>query len=150
MPCQDRPADVYPKDLSSCQALACGTPDPCRPHSLSVSLPMWSGSLGARSMNVTSSPSPALPGGGGRCALTLSPDAGTLYPEPRGTQSTALAHQPPSLHVLSRDGPFLLLTASIRLGCFANSRVICLTCSQRVLCVPVTFPHQVLDFVTAL
>lgn len=89
MPCQDRPTDVYPKDLSSCQALACGTPDPCRPHSLSVSLPMWSGSLGTRSMNVTSSPSPALPGGGGRCALTLSPDAGTLYPEPRGTQNTA-------------------------------------------------------------
>lgn len=141
---------MYPKDLSSCQALACSTPDPCRPHSLSVSQPGWSGSLGARNMNVTPR-APAQPClVGGRCALMLSSNTDTLYPEPRGTQNTALAHQPPSLHVLFRDGPFLLLTASIRLGCFANSRVICLTCSQWVLCVPVTFPHQVLDFVTAL
>lgn len=139
---------MYPKGPSSCQLLACSTPDPCS-HSLSVSQPVWSGSLGARNMNVTPL-APPQPCRGGRCALMLSPDAGTLYPEPRGTQNTALAHQPPSLHVLSRDGPFLLLTASIRLGCFANSRVICLTCSQWVLCVPVMFPHQVLDLVTAL
>lgn len=65
---------------------------------------------------------------------------GTIDPEPRRTQITALARQPWSLHVLSRDCLFLLLTSGIRLGCFANSRVICPACSQQVLCVPVMFP----------
>lgn len=63
----------------------------------------------------------------GRCALVLScPTVGTIYPEPRKHQSTALAHQPWSLRVLSRDylPSFLLLTSSIKLGYFANSRVV--------------------------
>lgn len=73
--------------------------------------------------------------------LELScPAEGTIDPEPRRTQITALARQSWSLHVLSRDCLFLLLTSGIRLGCFANSRVICPACSQQVLCVPVMFP----------
>lgn len=111
-------------------------------HSLSAPQPVWSGPLGARNMNDTppAPPQPCLGVDMFWSFLMFYCAAGTIDPEPRRTQITALARQSWSLHVLSRDCLFLLLTSDIRLGCFANSRVICPACSQQVLCVPVMFP----------
>lgn len=86
---------MHLKGPSSCQLLARSTPDLCCSHFLSVSQPVWSGSLGARNMSVPplAPPQPCLAGGGGggRCVLMLPPDAGTLYPEPR-TQPWHTSH----------------------------------------------------------